>query len=86
MLDAGRIFYISETRLLSWLQSVLLEGRGRSVVLVAWICLFCEEQSRCCRFIFVFRAPLKLVDDVLYLDKNSGARYGEIDFILRELD
>lgn len=43
-------------------------------------------ESRCCRFIFVFRAPLKLVDDVLYLDKNSGARYGEIDFILRELD
>ena len=71
-------FYISKTRLLSWLQSVSLEERdGR---------LFSSQGSvvsgRCCRFIFVFRAPLKLVDDALYLDQYRGARYRKIDSIL----
>ena len=65
LLGAEHIFYISETRLLSGLQSVSLEERdGR---------LFSSQGSvvsgRCCRFIFAFRAPLKLVDDALYLDK-----------------
>ena len=82
LLGAGHIFYISETRLLSWLQSVSLEERdGR---------LFSSQGSvvsgRFCRFIFVFRAPFKLVDDALYLDRYSGARYGKIDSILCELD
>ena len=33
--------------------------------------------GRCCRFIFVFRAPLKLVDDALYIDKYGGRVTGK---------
>ena len=66
---------ISKTRLLSWLQSVPLEKRDDRLFLSQGSVV----SSCCCRFIFVFRAPLKLIDDALdlYLDKYSGRFTGK---------
>ena len=66
--------------MLSWLQSVPFEESDGRLFLSQGSVI----SSRYCRFIFVFRAPLKLVDDALHLDKYSGARYGKINSVFCE--